>query len=172
MNESLSKLYSLLEQRCLLSGSFRLRSGIVASQYFDKYRFQSDPALLETICNELKSLVPADIDAFAGLELGGIPLAVVLGRLCQKPVFFVRKKRKDYGTNNLVEGGDISGFSLCVVEDVISTGGQVIESVAELRREGAVVKYVVAVLFRSNDVKARLSEYGLEAKGLFTKELS
>jgi hypothetical protein len=55
---------------------------------------------------------------------------------------------------------------------VISTGGQVIESVTELRREGAVVDHVVAVLFRSEAVKARLSEYDLEAKALFIKELS
>ena len=67
--------------RTHLTGEFTLRSGIVSNEYFDKYLFESDPVLLHTISAQLAPLVPDGIDALAGLELGGVPIATVLSQI-------------------------------------------------------------------------------------------
>jgi orotate phosphoribosyltransferase len=90
-------------------GSFRLRSGAVSDQYFDKYRFESDPDLLFEVTAALKPMIPADIELLAGLELGGIPIATVLSQMTKLPVIFVRKRVKDF----------VYGV-LCRVENVAS----------------------------------------------------
>ena len=107
-----------------LTGTFTLRSGQQSSEYFDKYRFEADPALLRDIAEALAPLVPDGIDALAGLEMGGIPIATALSMVTGIPARFVRKEAKTYGTCLLAEGGDIEGKRLLVVEDVVSTGGR------------------------------------------------
>jgi len=120
-------------------GSFKLRSGITSHEYFDKYRFESDPDLLFKVTFALKDLVPADVELLASLELGGIPIATLLGQLTRLPVVFVRKRAKDYGTCRQAEGADISRKRIVVIEDIITSGGQILESVESLRALGAVV---------------------------------
>jgi len=122
-----------------LSGTFRLRSGLVAAEYFDKYRFESDPALLRDIAAELAMRVPPGVDGLAGLELGGVPLATALSAQTGLPAFFVRKEAKAYGTERVCEGGDVSGLRILVVEDVVTTGGQIVLSTQDLRNAGAAV---------------------------------
>ena len=129
----MTDLAARIHRAARLSGSFRLRSGETSSFYFDKYRFESDPALLRDICVGLAALVPAGTDALAGLELGGVPIATVLSQLTGLPAVFVRKARKDYGTCRLAEGLDIAGRRLLVVEDVATSGGQMVKSIEDLR---------------------------------------
>src|SRR5215510_4053976 len=88
-------------RRAQLKGEFTLRSGSKATEYFDKYRFESDPVLLRAIAEALVPLVPRDVDALAGVELGGVPIATVLSQLTGLPAFFVRKEAKKYGTCQL-----------------------------------------------------------------------
>lgn len=88
-----------------LTGSFQLRSGAVFHEYFDKYRFEADPKLLSAVAHALHPLVPPEVDALAGLELGGIPLVTMLSQLTGRPARFVRKAAKSYGTCQLAEGG-------------------------------------------------------------------
>jgi orotate phosphoribosyltransferase len=126
-----------------LTGEFTLRSGAHSSEYFDKYLFESDPRLLKDVAEALVALLPKDLDALAGLELGGVPLATVASQLSGLPVLFVRKQAKTYGTCRLAEGGDVSRRSLVVIEDVVTSGGQVIESAQALRERGAKVLTVV-----------------------------
>ena len=131
-----------------LTGTFVLRSGRKADRYFDKYRFESDPDLLADVVEALVPLVPSGIEGLAGLELGGVPLATMLSSVTGLPAFFVRKEPKKYGTERLCEGGDIAGRSLLIVEDVVTTGGQVVLSAQDLRAEGAVVEHAVCVIDR------------------------
>ncbi|HEX5437030.1 MAG TPA: phosphoribosyltransferase family protein, partial [Gemmatimonadaceae bacterium] len=126
-----------------LHGEFRLRSGALASEYFDKYRFEADPQLLSAIATALAPLIPAGTDALAGLELGGVPLATALSLHTGMPALFVRKRAKEYGTCQLAEGGTVSGRRLLVIEDVVTSGGQVIASCQELRALGASVDHAV-----------------------------
>ncbi|MBV8691392.1 MAG: orotate phosphoribosyltransferase, partial [Actinobacteria bacterium] len=81
-----------------LTGEFTLRSGATSTEYFDKYLFESDPLLLEAIAESMAPLVPDDTQVLAGLELGGVPLAVALSRATGIPTAFVRKEAKAYGT--------------------------------------------------------------------------
>ena len=150
-----------------LTGTFRLRSGGTSTHYFDKYRFESDPALLREICAALAPQVPAGTDALAGLELGGVPIATVLAQLTGIPVVFVRKQRKDYGTCHLVEGMDVAGRSLVVVEDVATTGGQLVKSIGDLRREGARIDTAICVVDRQAGASALLAQAGVALKALF-----
>lgn len=151
-----------------LKGRFVLRSGVVSDEYFDKYLFESDPALLREIAEAIRDLLPEGIDALAGLEMGGIPIATVLSQLTGLPTLFVRKKAKEYGTCKLAEGGAIQGRRLVVVEDVITSGGQVRLSCQELRRLGAEIVCVVAVIDRESGGAANLAQDNLELRALFT----
>ena len=77
---------------CRLTGEFTLRSGQVASEYFDKYLFESDPALLARVADEMVGLLPEDTELLGGLELGGIPIVTALSARTGQPALFVRKK--------------------------------------------------------------------------------
>ncbi len=87
-----------------VNGQFRLRSGTLATEYFDEYRFESNPRLLRAVGRHLAPLVPAETEALAGLELGGAPIAAALSLETNLPVVFVRKEAKSYGTCRIAEG--------------------------------------------------------------------
>jgi len=152
-----------------LRGKFKLRSGVVSDEYFDKYQFESDPELLSEIADRLSARIPAGIEILAGLELGGIPVATALSIRTGLPVVFVRKHAKDYGTCRLAEGVEITGRRLLIVEDVVTSGGQILASCEELRRAGALVEHVVCVIDRQAGGKDALAAAGLELRSLFTK---
>jgi orotate phosphoribosyltransferase len=123
---STSPLAQRIFHRAHLTGEFRLRSGAVSGEYFDKYLFESDPALLLEIARQMIPLLPPELDAVAGLELGGIPLVTMLSQLTGTPALFVRKQAKEYGTCRLAEGGEVEGRRIAVIEDVVTSGGQLI----------------------------------------------
>jgi orotate phosphoribosyltransferase len=151
-----------------LIGAFTLRSGVTSHEYFDKYRFESDPALLHEIGAALAPLVPEGTEALAGLELGGVPLAVAVSAVTGLPALFVRKEAKTYGTCQLAEGGELDGRRVTVVEDVVTSGGQVVLSCADLRARGAIVEHAVCVIDRESGAPEALREIGVEARPLFT----
>ena len=151
-----------------LTGEFTLRSGVVSNEYFDKYRFEADPGLLHTIAVAMAGMVPLGIDALAGLELGGIPLVTMLSQVTGVPARFVRKEAKTYGTCQLAEGGELAGARLLIVEDVITSGGAVLDAVAALRERGAIAERVVCVIDRESGGVEKLGEAGLALDALFT----
>ena len=150
-----------------LRGEFTLRSGVVADRYFDKYRFEADPVLLAEIAAAMRDLVPSGVDALAGLEMGGIPLVTALSRETGIPVVFVRKVAKEHGTCRLAEGGEIHGRRLLVVEDVVTSGGQILLSATDLRDRGATVERAVCVIDRESGGREKLSEGRIELAALF-----
>ncbi|MFM8268014.1 MAG: orotate phosphoribosyltransferase [Ilumatobacteraceae bacterium] len=152
-----------------LTGTFTLRSGQTATEYFDKYRFEALPDLLGEIADALVPLVPAGTEVLAGLEMGGIPIATALSMRTGLPVAFIRKQAKAYGTARLAEGADVDGRQVTVVEDVITTGGQVVISSRDLRALGARVEHVVCVIDRSTDGGAALEADGLAMHALLTR---
>lgn len=151
-----------------LQGQFVLRSGQVSTTYFDKYRFEADPRLLRDIARALVPLLPPDVEILAGLELGGVPLATALSLETGLPALFVRKAAKSYGTRRIAEGADYQGKRICLIEDVITTGGQVVESAQHVRREGGEVSWVVNVIWRGGDQATLLEEAGIQRLSLFT----
>jgi len=150
-----------------LTGTFTLRSGVVSDEYFDKYLFEADPELLAAIAAACVPLVPAGIDALAGLELGGIPLATIMSQVAGLPTRFVRKQAKTYGTCRLAEGGELAGQRLCIVEDVVTSGGAILDAAVELRAAGALLGPVVCVIDRESGGTEKLADEGLELFPLF-----
>jgi orotate phosphoribosyltransferase len=162
------ELARTIYERTHLTGEFRLRSGAVSHEYFDKYLFESDPLLLRTIGEALLPLLPSGTDALAGLELGGVPLATMLSQLTGLPALFVRKEAKTYGTCRLAEGGALDGRRLTVIEDVVTSGGQVVTSCGDLRERGALVDHAVCVIDREAGGAKNLAEVDVELRALFT----
>jgi orotate phosphoribosyltransferase len=154
--------------RSHLMGEFTLRSGAVSHEYFDKYRFESDPALLRDVAEAVVARLPDRVDALAGLELGGVPIATACSLVCGLPSLFVRKQAKTYGTCQLAEGGRVRGRRLAVIEDVVTSGGQVIDSCHELREQGADIAAVLCVIDREAGGGNSLAREGLELRSVFT----
>jgi orotate phosphoribosyltransferase len=151
-----------------LTGDFVLRSGRTATEYFDKYRFEGDPVLLDAIAREMAALVPADTEVLAGLEMGGIPVVTALGRHTGLPCAFVRKQAKTYGTCRLAEGAEVEGRRVLVVEDVVTSGGQIVLSTADLRALGAEVHQALCVIDREQGGAAALGSEGIKLLSLLT----
>jgi orotate phosphoribosyltransferase len=166
--EARAKLAKRIYDTAHITGDFLLRSGARSTEYFDKYLFEADPDLLKHIALAMVKLVPKDIDALAGLEMGGIPLATMLSQLTGLPVLFVRKKAKEYGTCKIAEGGTVQGRRLLIVEDVVTSGGAILDAAKALREEGAVLGQVVCVIDRESGGPANLAKVELDLKPLFT----
>ena len=167
MSNSHSDLAPKIYAMARITGSFQLRSGVTSDEYFDKYLFESDPKLLREIAQALLPLIPKDTEALAGLEIGGIPIATVLSQLSGLPTLFVRKTAKQYGTGKLAEGGSVQR-KLVIVEDVITSGGQVIASAQALRQAGANIVGVICVIDREAGGHENLQLENLELRSLFT----
>jgi len=150
-----------------LTGQFKLRSGQTSSEYFDKYRFEAQPEILKSIAEHLAPLIPADTEVLAGLEMGGIPIATALSLITGLPCVFVRKEAKKYGTCQFAEGLEVKNKKVCIIEDVITTGGQVILSTQDLRSLGAKVENVLCVIHRGSSEEPKIKEIGLEMSALF-----
>jgi orotate phosphoribosyltransferase len=153
-----------------LTGVFRLRSGTTSNVYWDKYRFESRPELLAEIAIAFQPLLPAAVSHLAGLELGGVPLATALSLRTGLPCLFVRKAAKSYGTMAIVEGAFRPGDRAVVIEDVVTSGGQVCESIAEMRKLGLVVEDALCVIDREQSGEANLARLGCTLRSLFRQQ--
>jgi orotate phosphoribosyltransferase len=162
------QLATAIFARSHLTGEFVLRSGQTSHEYFDKYRFEADPQLLRAIAQALAPSLPPDTEVLAGLELGGVPLAVMLGQVTGLPTTFVRRAAKPYGTRRVAEGSDVDGARVVVIEDVITSGGQVIASTEDLRELGAIVEHALCVIDREAGGADALAEAGIVLRPLFT----
>lgn len=151
-----------------ITGEFLLRSGRTSNEYFDKYLFESNPTLLKAIAEHLAPLVPVDVEVLAGLEMGGIPIVTALSMVTGKPACFVRKKAKEYGTCKFAEGASVAGKRILIVEDVVTSGGQVVLSSADLRSDGAIITGAVCVIDREAGGAEALQEIKVPLSPLFT----
>ena len=167
MSNELAK--SISRVSCL-EGSFVLRSGQHATHYFDKYRFEADPVLLRAIAGRMLSLLPDGVEVLAGLELGGVPIATAMSLESGVPAAFVRKQAKSYGTCRAVEGSEVKGRRVVIVEDVISTGGAVADAARLLEKEGAVLIGVVCAIWRGKGTPNIADLPGIAIKPAFTTE--
>ncbi len=153
---------------CHLTGRFILRSGSSSDEYFDKYLLEADPCLLKSLAEGMVGIIPNNCEMLAGLEMGGIPVATVLSQLTGLPTVFVRKQAKEYGTCKLAEGPAVVARRLVVVEDVVTSGGQIVASTKQLRELGARVDDVICVIDRESGALENLKQEGLTLRALFT----
>ena len=157
-----------VREKALLRGEFTLRSGQVSDVYFDKYLVESDPDLLRDAVEAMAALLPDGDVVLAGLELGGIPLATLLGQRAGRATRFVRKVAKEYGTRNQIEGGPVDGLRVVVIEDVITSGGAVLAAVDAVRAAGGSVDTVVCLIDRQQGGRSALVAKGLDVRAALT----
>jgi len=155
-----------------ITGEFELRSGATSDEYFDKYLFEADPSTLVSIAAHIYAALPEQLfstaDFLAGLEMGGIPVVTMLSQTTGKPALFVRKQAKSYGTRKLAEGQVFTGKRLLIVEDVVSSGGQIILSSNDLRQQGAHVTDAICIIDRESGGLEKLATEGIKLHSLFT----
>jgi orotate phosphoribosyltransferase len=151
-----------------LSGDFTLRSGAVSDTYFDKYLFESDPQLLRAIAKQMAENVPPGTEILAGLEMGGIPVVTALSFETGIPASYIRKKRKAYGTAKYAEGPELIGKNVLVVEDVVSSGGAILDALRMLREDGIEPHTALCVIDRQTGGKEALEKVGVQLRSMLT----
>ena len=151
-----------------IEGTFTLRSGKVSNTYFDKYRFEADPVLLRDIATEMAKLIPGDTQVLAGLEMGGIPVVTMLSQVTGLPAAFIRKEAKSYGTCRYAEGASLQGRRFVLIEDVVSSGGAIIDALKLLRADGLQTGLALCVIDRQSGAVEALAAEGIELKALPT----
>jgi orotate phosphoribosyltransferase len=151
-----------------LTGNFVLRSGAVSTTYFDKYRFEADPTLLRDIATEMAKLVPPGTQVLAGLEMGGIPVVTMLSQITGIPAAFMRKKPKTYGTRQYAEGASLIGRPFVLIEDVVTSGGAIIDTLNMLKADGLFPTAAICVIDRETGAKEALRALGLLLTSLLT----
>ena len=163
---SATDLPARIKRAFQLTGEFTLRSGETSATYFDKYAFESDPALLRAIAEAMVSLLPEGTEVLAGMEMGGIPLVTVLSQVTGLPAF-VRKAPKTYGTRRYAEGAGLAGRRFVIVEDVVTSGGAILGALVRMRADGVWPTRAICVIDRGNGKDALAAE-GLDLVGLTT----
>ena len=171
-----AKLAKEIASASLLRGSFTLRSGKQSSYYLDKYLFSTQPSVLaqlgvlfgETI-EQIACEQGRPIDRLAGAELGGIPLVTAASLQTGLPSIFVRNAKKGYGTAKQLEGRIEPGDRVIIIEDIATTGGQVLEALKVLRDAGADVRAILCTIDRQEGARATIEAAGVRFEALFTK---
>jgi orotate phosphoribosyltransferase len=152
----------------LLRGEFTLRSGRKSNYYLDKYRFETQPDVLAELGKMIAARVTPSIDRIAGPELGAVPLAAAASMACGKPTVFIRNQKKEYGSAKQIEGLLNKGERVLLVEDIVTTGGQVVEAAKTLADAGVTVEKVVVVIDRLEGARETIERAGLNFESLFT----
>jgi orotate phosphoribosyltransferase len=159
-----------LVEVALLEGDFVLRSGARSRWYLDKYRFETDPSILGPLGERLAAAVgDVDPDAvrLAGPALGAVALAAAAAMASGVPFIIVRGETKGYGTANRIEGPYGPGDVVCLIEDVVTSGGALLEAVAALREVGLVVRHAVCVVDREEGGADALARAGVRLTALY-----
>ena len=165
-----AELRAELKEHAYLEGDFVLRSGRRSRYYLDKYRFETRPELLralgERIVEEVREHEPEAM-RLAGPELGAVALAVAASLESGLPFLIVRKEQKGYGTGNRLEGMFVPGDRVCLVEDVVTSGGAALSAVQALREAGLVCSTAVCVVDREEGGVDELARHAVRLRPLF-----
>ena len=159
-----------LVEHAYLEGDFLLRSGKRSRYYLDKYRFETRPELLRPLGERIAATVrehAPDATRLAAPELGAVALATAASLESGLPFLIVRKEAKEYGTANRLEGLHDEGECVCLVEDVVTSGGALLESVEALRAAGLVVHTAVCVVDREEGGADALARQAVRLRPLF-----
>jgi orotate phosphoribosyltransferase len=159
-----------LREHALLEGDFLLRSGRRSSYYLDKYRFETQPELLGPLGERLAAAVrehEPGATRLAGPALGAVALAAAASLASGLPFVIVRDSAKDYGTGNRIEGPFEARDVVCLLEDVVTSGGALAEAVAALRQAGVVVRNAICVVDREEGGADELARLGVRLRSLY-----
>lgn len=150
-------------------GNFTLKSGIESPFYVDLRPLSSSPQLLKTLSNNLLDLVEeAPFELICGVPYAALPMGTTMSLASGIPLIIKRKENKGYGTKRMVEGVYHDGQNCLLVEDVITSGQSLLETIAEVEREGLKVTDIVVVLDREQGGVEKLKKKGYSVRTLFT----
>jgi orotate phosphoribosyltransferase len=165
-----AELRDAIREHAYLEGDFVLRSGRRSDYYLDKYRFETRPDVLQAIAARLADLVAEhepEADRLAGPELGAVALAAAASLASGLPFLIVRKEAKGYGTDNRLEGAFERGERVCLIEDVITSGGAAVAAIGALREAGLECRTAVCVVDREEGGVDELARHGVRLRPLF-----
>jgi orotate phosphoribosyltransferase len=163
------QLIEAVKSAALLRGEFTLRSGRKSNYYLDKYLFEGEPDILQALGEQFARHLSPNTTRIAGAELGGVALAASTAMASGKPFVIIRNAKKDYGTQKMYEGKLEKGDRILLVEDVATTGGQVIEAAKTISEAGAVVEKIVAVIDRQEGARENIESAGYAFDAIMTK---
>ena len=165
-------IHALKNRGCIKFGDFILSSGKRSNYYIDIKRAITDPRILKTIAKMISNYIDEELKnknlKIGGIELGSVPIATAVSLETEKELIIIRKKSKDYGTKSKIEGDLKEGDMVILVEDVTTTGGNVIKAVEEIRSMGGVVDRVFVVVDRGEGAKDNLEKIGVKLIPLIT----
>jgi orotate phosphoribosyltransferase len=164
------ELLAAIREHAYLEGDFLLRSGRRSKYYLDKYRFETRPELLGPIGERIAAVVAEhepEAVRLGGPELGAVALAASASLASGLPFMIVRKEAKDYGTAKRIEGVYEPGECVCLVEDVVTSGGALLEAVSAVREAGLVVRTAVCVIDREEGGADELARHAVRLRSLF-----
>jgi orotate phosphoribosyltransferase len=165
-----AELGAALREHAYLEGDFVLRSGRRSRYYLDKYRFETRPDLLGPLGERIARVVAEhepEAARLAGPELGAVPLAAAASLASGLPFLIVRKEAKEYGTGNRLEGMFERGECVCLVEDVVTSGGAAVAAIVALREAGLTCRTAVCVVDREEGGVDALALVAVRLRPLF-----
>jgi orotate phosphoribosyltransferase len=169
MGMTTAQLAARIKQVAYLEGDFTLRSGAKSRYYLDKYLFETQPDILIELGRRFTERL-GEAQVIAGAELGAIGLAAATSMASGRPFVIVRNAKKGYGTGKLIEGALPPGAAVTVVEDIITTGGQVIEAAQVLAAAGAKVLKIIGTIDRLQGGRENIEKAGFAYECLLTRE--
>jgi orotate phosphoribosyltransferase len=164
------ELLAGLRESSYLEGDFVLSSGRRSTYYLDKFRFETRPDLLRELGGQIAAAVAEhepEADRLAAPELGAVVLVASASLASERPFLIVRKHAKEHGTRNRVEGVFEPGESVCLVEDVVTSGGEVVKAVDALREAGLQCRTAVCVVDREEGGADALARHAVRLRPLF-----
>lgn len=162
-----AELASKVKEVAYKEGDFLLRSGKRSTFYIDKYRFSSRPEILAEYGKRMAELV-GDAEIIAGPELGAVALAASVSMASGLPMAIVRKGRKGYGTDNLIEGQPVEGKRVVLVEDIGTTAGAALAATEVLVEAGAIVSRLIFALDRMEGARENVEAAGYDFQAILT----
>ncbi|MEF8847636.1 MAG: orotate phosphoribosyltransferase [Candidatus Thermoplasmatota archaeon] len=148
-------------------GRFVLTSGAVSEYYIDIKKASTKPKILKKISKMMKPLAD-DCDLIAGMELGAVPLVTALSLQTNLPYVIIRKEKKGHGTGKQIEGEDVKGKKVLVIEDVTTSGGSSVKTINILRENDATVDRLIVVVDRESGAEKKIKNMDVEFKPLLT----
>jgi len=164
-----AELARRIKDAAYLEGDFVLRSGLRSKYYLDKYLFEAQPDILAELGRRLAERA-GDADLIAGPELGAVSLAAATAMACGKAFVIVRKATKDYATGKLIEGPDVAGRRVLLVEDIATTAGAALGAAKVLVKAGAAITRIAFVIDRLQGARENVTKAGFEFDTLLTKQ--
>ncbi len=162
-------ILSLFEIQAIQFGTFTLKSGVISPIYIDLRRIISFPQLLEAIADAMwQQIQEKEFDFMCGVPYTALPLATIMSFKHEKPMLMRRKEVKNYGTKKIIEGVFQKGQTCLIVEDLITSGSSILETIDPLLQAGLKVKHAVVFLDREQGGKKNVLEKGYAVYSVLT----